>query len=158
MSNAEASLHFHRDVLGLQVVGRSENYGTEQEHLNNVFGAHLSITSLRAGAGPGVEFLEYLTPRTSRIWRRAGDGAPGDSGCQSIHHFKRRPCTLTPRFHFQYQRARLSESRPADWDKQIHPEDRSSNTLTSIRAAVHPHLCAPYPQCAQVLYADISTC
>ena len=49
------------------MVGASENYGTEQEHLNNVFGAHLRITSLRAADGPGVEFLEYLTPRSGRV-------------------------------------------------------------------------------------------
>jgi catechol 2,3-dioxygenase-like lactoylglutathione lyase family enzyme len=66
VSDTEASLHFYRDVLGLRVAGTSENYGTEQEHLNNVFGAHLRITSLRASEGPGVEFLEYLAPRTGR--------------------------------------------------------------------------------------------
>src|SRR5262249_5158716 len=66
VSDTAASLHFYRDVLGLRVVGTSENYGTEQEHLNNVFGAHLRITSLRAAQGPGVEFLEYLAPRTGR--------------------------------------------------------------------------------------------
>jgi catechol 2,3-dioxygenase-like lactoylglutathione lyase family enzyme len=66
ISNTDASLRFYRDLLGLQVVGESENYGTEQEHLNNVFGAHLRITSLRAAIGPGVEFLEYLAPRDGR--------------------------------------------------------------------------------------------
>jgi catechol 2,3-dioxygenase-like lactoylglutathione lyase family enzyme len=66
VSDTAASLHFYRDVLGLRVVGASDNYGTEQEHLNNVFGAHLRITSLRAAQGPGVEFLEYLAPRTGR--------------------------------------------------------------------------------------------
>jgi len=66
VSSTDASLHFYRDVLGLRVAGTSDNYGTEQEHLNNVFGAHLRITSLRAAAGPGVEFLEYLTPRSGR--------------------------------------------------------------------------------------------
>jgi catechol 2,3-dioxygenase-like lactoylglutathione lyase family enzyme len=66
VSDTDASLGFYRDVLGMQVVGSSENYGTEQEHLNNVFGAHLRITSLRATEGPGVEFLEYLTPRSGR--------------------------------------------------------------------------------------------
>jgi catechol 2,3-dioxygenase-like lactoylglutathione lyase family enzyme len=61
-----ASLQFYRDQLGLRVAGTSENYGTEQEHLNNVFGAHLAITALRAPKGPGIEFLEYLAPRTGR--------------------------------------------------------------------------------------------
>lgn len=66
VSDTEASLHFYRDLLGLRVVGTSDNYGSEQEHLNNVFGAHLRITTLRAARGPGVEFLEYLSPRTGR--------------------------------------------------------------------------------------------
>ena len=50
----------------MKIVGQSENYGTEQEHLNNVFGAHLRITSLRAAAGLGIELLEYLSPRNGR--------------------------------------------------------------------------------------------
>jgi catechol 2,3-dioxygenase-like lactoylglutathione lyase family enzyme len=60
------SLRFYRDTLGFRVAGESENYGTEQEHLNNVFGAHLRITGLRASSGPGVELLEYLAPRDGR--------------------------------------------------------------------------------------------
>lgn len=66
VSDTAASLTFYRDTLGLKVVGESENYGTEQEHLNNVFGARLRITTLRAASGPGIEFLEYLTPRDGR--------------------------------------------------------------------------------------------
>src|SRR6266403_1235956 len=66
VSDTDASLRFYRDLLGLRVVGTSDNYGSEQEHLNNVFGAHLRITTLRAARGPGVEFLEYLAPRTGR--------------------------------------------------------------------------------------------
>src|SRR5215472_11442338 len=66
VSDTNASLKFYRDLLGLRVAGESENYGTEQEHLNNVFGAHLRITALRAPAGPGIELLEYLSPRDGR--------------------------------------------------------------------------------------------
>jgi catechol 2,3-dioxygenase-like lactoylglutathione lyase family enzyme len=66
VSDTDASLKFYRDLLGLRVAGESENYGTEQEHLNNVFGAHLRITALRAPAGPGIELLEYLSPRDGR--------------------------------------------------------------------------------------------
>ena len=66
ISNTEASLKFYRDLLGLRKVGESENFGTEQEHLNQVFGAHLLITAMRPASGPGIEFLEYLTPRDGR--------------------------------------------------------------------------------------------
>jgi glyoxalase/bleomycin resistance protein/dioxygenase superfamily protein len=34
--------------------------------LNQVFGAHLRITGMRASSGPAIEFLEYLTPRDGR--------------------------------------------------------------------------------------------
>jgi catechol 2,3-dioxygenase-like lactoylglutathione lyase family enzyme len=66
INSTEESLRFYRDVLGMRVAGESENYGPEQERLNNVFGARLRITALRAEAGPGVEFLEYLTPQGGR--------------------------------------------------------------------------------------------
>src|SRR6266481_2561501 len=66
VSDTDTSLAFYRDLLGLRVVGESENYGIEQEHLNQVFGARLHITALRAEQGPGIEFLEYITPPGGR--------------------------------------------------------------------------------------------
>jgi catechol 2,3-dioxygenase-like lactoylglutathione lyase family enzyme len=66
VSNTEASLHFYHGLLGFRKAGESENYGTEQEHLNQVFGAHLRITGMRTESGPGIEFLEYLAPRDGR--------------------------------------------------------------------------------------------
>jgi catechol 2,3-dioxygenase-like lactoylglutathione lyase family enzyme len=66
VGDTEASLRFYRDLLGMQVAGESENYGNEQEHLNNVFGAHLRITALRAASGPGIELLDYLAPKDGR--------------------------------------------------------------------------------------------
>jgi catechol 2,3-dioxygenase-like lactoylglutathione lyase family enzyme len=76
VSDTDVSLKFYRDLLGFRVAGESNNYGTEQEHLNNVFAAHLRITSLRAASGPGIEFLQYLTPRDGRRYptdERAND-------------------------------------------------------------------------------------
>src|SRR5213596_1867215 len=81
ISNTDASLKFYRDVLGLRKAGESENFGTEQEHLNQVFGAHLRITGMRASAGPGIEFLEYLTPRDGRP-------RPGDVHTNDIVHWQ----------------------------------------------------------------------
>ncbi|HSD75678.1 MAG TPA: VOC family protein [Steroidobacteraceae bacterium] len=77
VADTEASMAFYRDTLGLSIAGTSENYGTEQEHLNNVFGARLRITALRAAAGPGVELLEYLAPRTGRPM--PADSQPNDA-------------------------------------------------------------------------------
>ena len=79
VSDTDASLRFYQALLGLSVVGESENYGTEQEHLNNVFGAHLRITSLRASTGPGIELLEYLSPRDGRTF-------PADEHANDLVH------------------------------------------------------------------------
>jgi catechol 2,3-dioxygenase-like lactoylglutathione lyase family enzyme len=89
VSDTERSLHFYRDTLGMRVVGASENYGTEQEHLNNVFGARLRITALRAAQGPGIEFLEYLTP---------GDGrpAPADTRASDLWYWQINLCASRP--------------------------------------------------------------
>jgi catechol 2,3-dioxygenase-like lactoylglutathione lyase family enzyme len=77
--DTEASTKFYRDLLGMRVAGESENYGTEQEHLNNVFGAHLRITALRAASGPGIELLEYLAPRDGRPF-------PADEHANDVVH------------------------------------------------------------------------
>ncbi len=66
VSDTDKSLEFYRAVLGMKVAGGAENYGVEQEHLNQVFGARLRITALRVERGPGIEFLEYLTPPGGR--------------------------------------------------------------------------------------------
>ena len=76
VADTEASLRFYRDKLGLRVAGTSENWGVEQERLNDVEGAHLRITTLRAGSGPGIELLEYLTPRDGRAF--PADARPND--------------------------------------------------------------------------------
>ena len=81
VDDTNQSLHFYRDTLGLQVAGESENYDVEQEHLNNVFGARLRITALRAGMGPGIELLEYLAPRDGRP-------APTDLRANDLAHWQ----------------------------------------------------------------------
>lgn len=81
VDDTDASLGLYRDALGLQVAGESENYAEEQEHLNNVFGARLRITALRAPHGPGIELLEYLAPRDGRP-------APLDLRANDIAHWE----------------------------------------------------------------------
>lgn len=72
----DRSLRFYERLLGLEVKGESRNFGPEQERLNNVKGARLHITGLRAPAGPGVEFLDYRNPRNGRPY--PGDARPND--------------------------------------------------------------------------------
>jgi len=64
--DTERSVAFYRDQLGFVVAGGAHNYGPEQEHLNQVFGANLRITALKAERGPGIELLEYLAPPGGR--------------------------------------------------------------------------------------------
>lgn len=66
VGDTRRSLAFYRDRLGFRVAGASENHGPEQERLSAVRGARLRITSLRVAEGPGVEFLEYVSPRDGR--------------------------------------------------------------------------------------------
>ncbi|MGQ0794529.1 MAG: VOC family protein [Deltaproteobacteria bacterium] len=73
VSNTETSLRFYQSALGMEVAGNSENYGVEQEHLNNVFGARVRITTLRAPSGPGVEFLAPQDGRPRPLDTRAND-------------------------------------------------------------------------------------
>lgn len=68
VSNTDNSLRFYQTLLGIQRKGDSFNFGTEQEHLNNVEGASLHITGNRAEAGPGIEFLQYLKPGTGKLY------------------------------------------------------------------------------------------
>jgi len=89
VGDTEESLRFYRDALGLRVAGTSENWGTEQEHLNNVFGARLRITTLRSGSGPGVELLEYLAPHDGRPF-------PSDERANDLIHWQTTLFTADP--------------------------------------------------------------
>jgi catechol 2,3-dioxygenase-like lactoylglutathione lyase family enzyme len=81
VADTDASLRYYQDELGLRVAGVSDNYGLEQERLNNVFGAHLRITALRAGSGPGIELLEYLSPA-------GGRPLPPDTRANDLWHWQ----------------------------------------------------------------------
>jgi catechol 2,3-dioxygenase-like lactoylglutathione lyase family enzyme len=100
VSDTDRSLALYRDALQLRVAGESENFDTEQEHLNNVFGARLRITALRAAKGPGVELLEYLAPRSGRP-------APADLQANDIAHWQITMVTRLPDGVFDLARQRL---------------------------------------------------
>ena len=81
VSDTERSLQFYRNILGMTVAGESENHGSEQEHLNGVPGSRVRISGLRAKSGPGIEFLDYLTPRDGRP-------VPIDSRANDLWHWQ----------------------------------------------------------------------
>jgi catechol 2,3-dioxygenase-like lactoylglutathione lyase family enzyme len=95
VADTDSSVRFYTGVLGMRVAGESENHGAEQEHLNNVFGARLRITALRAPAGPGIELLEYLAPA-------GGRASPADSKANDLWHWQ---TTLTCDSVTDYERA-----------------------------------------------------
>jgi catechol 2,3-dioxygenase-like lactoylglutathione lyase family enzyme len=80
-ADTDQTLRLYRDTLGMRIAGESENYDIEQEHLNNVFGARLRITTLRAAQGPGIELLEYLAPRDGRP-------SPSDLRSNDVAHWQ----------------------------------------------------------------------
>lgn len=81
VSATEKSAVFYNDLLGMSVAGESYNFGTEQEHLNNVKGARLHITGNRVGSGPGVEFLEYEFPGKGAMY-------PEESRADDLIHWE----------------------------------------------------------------------
>src|SRR5438094_6203481 len=116
ISNTDASLKFYRDLLGLRKAGESENFGTEQEHLNQVFGAHLQITGMRAASGPGIEFLEYLTPRDGRP-------RPADVHANDIVHWQ--TMVVTPDVDALARTLRQSHSRIVSSDVVVMQKDKA---------------------------------
>ncbi len=81
VSKTEASKKFYGDLLGLKYQGESFNFGKEQEHLNNVQGASLHISGNKATDGVGVEFLEYLNPKSGRPY-------PKDERADDLVHWE----------------------------------------------------------------------
>ncbi len=82
VADTKRSLEFYRDTLQMKISGESENYGTEQEHLNNVRGARLRITSLQTTqAGMGVELLQYLAPTDGKPF-------PTDTQANDLWHWQ----------------------------------------------------------------------
>ncbi len=81
ISSTQKSAAFYQQLLGMSKLGESFNFGTEQEHLNNVFGASLHITGNGTASGFGVEFLEYLAPRGARPY-------PADARADDLIHWE----------------------------------------------------------------------
>ncbi|HXW10107.1 MAG TPA: VOC family protein [Steroidobacteraceae bacterium] len=118
VGDTDTSLRFYRDALGLRVAGASENFGIEQERLNNVAGAHLRITALRAASGPGIEFLEYLAPRTGRPM-------PADTLPNDLWHWQ-----VNTTADVEAARARLAGARPgSDGTQATLPDEHTTAQL-----------------------------
>lgn len=137
VSDTEKSLAFYRDLLGLKVSGQSENYGNEQEHLNQVFGARLQITALRAPRGPGIEFLEYIAPPGGRPL--PADADPRDLLFWNTHLIVDDIATFksSPTEHTRYGKALSSEIAPARIirDPDGHAFELDEQPITAFNSA-----------------------
>jgi len=81
VSNTENSHRFYSELLGIERKGESWNEGVEQAHLNNVESASLHITGYRSKQGPGIEFLQYISPGPGKPY-------PADSRVDDIWHWQ----------------------------------------------------------------------
>src|SRR5579883_1074853 len=67
VSNTDQSLHFYRDLLGMQIDSRSFNWHATQACLDDLPGAEVRITDLRpVQDGVGIEMLDYISPGKGR--------------------------------------------------------------------------------------------
>ena len=66
VSDMDRAIDFYSQVLSFNKVSDVEVLGAEYEQLPGLFGARLHISGLRAPNGPGIEFLEYVTPKDGR--------------------------------------------------------------------------------------------
>jgi catechol 2,3-dioxygenase-like lactoylglutathione lyase family enzyme len=76
VADMDRSVAFFHDVLTFEKIADCEFNDDAFDRLEGVFGARVRITGLRAPEGPGIEFLQYLTPRDGRPF--PADAQPSD--------------------------------------------------------------------------------
>ncbi len=65
VQNTQNSITYYQN-LGFEIKSQTENYGPQQEKLNQVEDSHLLITGLKLGQGMGVEMLDFIKPENGR--------------------------------------------------------------------------------------------
>lgn len=125
-TDTAASLRFYRDGLHLNVVGESLNYGVEQERLNAVTGVRLRITALRGNFGPGIELLEYLSPRDGVLF-------PADNRVTDLWHWH--VYLVTPDLAAVVKRAAVARGYGANGTPPVITALRSTSTLPAASKA-----------------------
>jgi catechol 2,3-dioxygenase-like lactoylglutathione lyase family enzyme len=100
VGESERSKKFYGDLLGIKYQGDSYNFGSEQEHLNNVQGASLHISGNKAEEGMGVEFLEYLNPKSGRPF-------PKDERADDLIHYE--TIMLTNQLDALYEKLKINK-------------------------------------------------
>ena len=74
VKDLEKSISFYRDVLGLELRGKSDNDGTEK--LSKLLGfprVHLKAAALVLGNGDILELLEYVLPAGKDVRKERND-------------------------------------------------------------------------------------
>jgi len=80
VSDTAKSALLYKDIIGLKILGGSQNFGTEQENLTQVPDVNMDITLFGTGKGLGIESLEYLHPTNGREY-------PADSQPTDLWHW-----------------------------------------------------------------------
>lgn len=94
-----------------------------RQRLNNVPGAHLRITTLRASAGPAIELLEYLNPRDGRPY-------PPDAQTNDLLHWQ--TTLVAPNASALADKLRASEARFVSTGVVRSSESRPANRKALI--------------------------
>lgn len=82
VADADRSLRFYRDLLGLRVLGDSRLTRPDIAALLGVDEIDLRVVDLDSGDGRIVELLEYVTPRGHRVEYTSRDGGTGHIALQ----------------------------------------------------------------------------
>ena len=77
VADAERSLHFYRDLLGMKVLGDSRLTRPDVAALLGVDELELRVIELDSGDGRIVELLEYGNPRGRHVDYTSRDGGTG---------------------------------------------------------------------------------
>jgi catechol 2,3-dioxygenase-like lactoylglutathione lyase family enzyme len=78
VSNAQASIAFYQGV-GFAFHAAQDNFGPEQDALDDIAGARVRVVSLHGAKAPNIELLAYADPHP-----RAAPASPGDIGVMRL--------------------------------------------------------------------------
>jgi catechol 2,3-dioxygenase-like lactoylglutathione lyase family enzyme len=77
VNDIDRSLVFYHELLGLPILGRGEEKGTDVARVTGLGGAHFRYADLDLGSGQILELLQYLYPRGTPLKQSVHDPGSG---------------------------------------------------------------------------------
>ncbi len=77
VGDLDRSLAFYRDLLGIPLLGRGEEAGSEVASVTGLTDAHFYFADLDLGSGQILELLQYVRPEGVRLKPRVFDSGSG---------------------------------------------------------------------------------